>query len=130
MGNNCGLNTICITNSEKQPSEPMLTMLMGTFLWNKVMSLDVQDFFSFVMWRGCLRGSVITSYRWYHSCSTGICEVRRESPYHTPVNDTLLVDATTWGGGRRRHFCEVNYLSQKETSITQRGFTTLIRLRG
>ena len=55
MGNNCGVNTTRITNSEKQPSEPMLTMLMGTFLWNKVMSLDVQDFFSFVMWKGCLR---------------------------------------------------------------------------
>ena len=55
MGNNCGVNTIRITNIEKQPSEPMLTMLMGTFLWNKVMSFDVQDFFSFVMWKGCLR---------------------------------------------------------------------------
>ena len=34
-------------------------------------------------------------------------------PYYTAVNDTLLVDATSWGGERRRHICEVNYLNNE-----------------
>ena len=56
-------------------------------------------------------GSVVNSYKWYHNCSTGRCEIQRESPYYTPDNDTLLVDATTWDGGWRRHFCQVEYRS-------------------
>ena len=42
-------------------------------------------------------GYEVVSYKWYHSCSTGRCEIRRKNSYYTPVNDTLLVDATSWG---------------------------------
>ncbi len=79
---------------------------------------------------GLLEGSVITGYKWYHSCSTGRCEIRRESTYYTPVNDTLLVDATTWGGGRRRHICDVAYRSAGGRTSNQIGFTASISLAG
>ena len=48
--------------------------------------------------------------------------IRRGDPYYTPVNDTLLVDVTSWGGGTRNHICEVQYLSEDETSHNQSGF--------
>ena len=76
------------------------------------------------------KGSVVNSYKWYYSCKTGRCEIRRESPYYTPVNDTLLVDATTWDDGRRRHFCQVDYRSAQGRTSNQRGFTASISLTG
>ena len=77
-------------------------------------------------------GSVVTSYKWYHSCSIGIYiyEIRRESPYYTPVNDTLLMGATTWGGGRRRHICQVDYCSAEGKTSIVTGFTAYISLTG
>ena len=80
--------------------------------------------------KGLPEGSVVTSYKWYHNCSTGKCEIQRESPYYTPVNDILLVDATTWDGGRRRHICQVEYRSEGEMTSNQRGFTASISLTG
>ena len=79
---------------------------------------------------GLPEGSVITSYKWYHNCSTGRCEIQKESPYYTPVNDTLLVDAITWGVGRRRHICEVEHRRVGETTSNQSGFTASISLTG
>ena len=70
-------------------------------------------------------GSVVNSYRWYHNCSTRRCEIQRESPYYTPVNDTLLVDATTWDGRRRRHICQVEYRSSQGRTSNQTGFTAI-----
>ena len=79
---------------------------------------------------GLPEGFVVTGYRWFHSgTSTGANEIRRESPYYKAVNDTLLVDATSWGNGRR-HTCEVEYHNEKEVLGTQRGFTAAISLSG
>ena len=75
-------------------------------------------------------GSVVVSYRWYHSCSTGKCEIQRETPYYTSVNDTLLVDATSWGRGRRSHTCDVEYRSAQGSSQNLTGFTAPISLTG
>ena len=79
---------------------------------------------------GLPEGSVITSYKWYHSCSPGRCEIQRERPYYKPVNDTLFVDATTWDDGRRRHFCQVEYRSVGGRRSNQTGFTASISLTG
>ena len=75
-------------------------------------------------------GSVITSYKWYHNCSTGRCEIQRESPYYTPVNDTLLVDVTSWDGGRRRHICQVEYRSAGGMTSNMINHTAFISLTG
>ena len=75
-------------------------------------------------------GSVVTSYKWYHSCSIGKCEIQREGPYYTPVNDTLLVDATSWGRGQRRHGCDVEYRSAQRSSQNLTGFTGPVSLTG
>ena len=79
---------------------------------------------------GLPEGSVINSYRWYNSTtSMGAYEIRREMPYYKAVNDTLLVDVTSWGNGRR-HVCEVEYRSEKGELSTQRGFIPAISLSG
>ena len=75
-------------------------------------------------------GYVVVSYKWYHSCSTGRCEIQRESSYYTPVNDTLLVDATFWGRGERRHTCDVKYRSAQGSSRNLTGFIAHVRLTG
>ena len=75
-------------------------------------------------------GSTVTGYKWYHNCSTGKCEIQRESPYYTPVNTTLLVDATTWSGGRRRHFCQVEYHSTGGMTSNLINHTAFISLTG
>ena len=67
-------------------------------------------------------GSFVISYKWYHSCKTGMCEIQRESPYYKAVNDTLLVDATFWDGGKRRHICEIEYYSEEGRTSTLIGF--------
>ena len=36
--------------------------------------------------------------------------------YYILVNDTLLVDATLWGRGKRRHTCDVEYCSAQGSS--------------
>ena len=79
---------------------------------------------------GLPEGAVVHSYKWYHSCSTGICEIQRESPFYTAVNDTLLVDATTWDEGRRRHICQVKYHSAGGRTSNVTGFTASISLTG
>ena len=79
---------------------------------------------------GLPEGSVVSSYRWFHSAtSTGANEIQRESPYYKAVNDTLLIDATSWGNGRR-HACEEEYRSENGRLGTQRGFTAVISLSG
>ena len=66
---------------------------------------------------------MVISYTWYHSStSTGRSEIQRGDPYYTAVNDTLLVDVTSWGSGPRRHICEVQYLGEDERSHNQSQF--------
>ena len=79
---------------------------------------------------GLPMGYVVNSYRWEHSgISTGAYKIQRESPYYKPVNDTLLVDVTSWDNGRT-HTCEVEYRSEKGGLATQRGFTAAISPSG
>ena len=79
---------------------------------------------------GLPEGSVETSYKWYHSCSTGKCEIQEGYPYYTAVSDTLLVVATSWEGRSRRHYCDVTYHTDEGRSGNYSGFTTLISLTG
>ena len=75
---------------------------------------------------GLPEGNVVISYTWYHSStSTGRSEIRRGDPYYTPVNDTLLVDTTSWGAGTRRHICEVSYLGEDGRSHKQSSFISI-----
>ena len=73
---------------------------------------------------GLPEGHVAISYNWYHNCSTGRCEIRKGDPYYTAVNDTLLVDTTSWGGMRRRHICEVG-AGNDMFALTPTGWCTL-----
>ena len=75
-------------------------------------------------------GYEVVRYKWYHSCSTGRCEIQKESSYYTPINDTLLVDATSWGGGERRHTCDVEYHSAQGSSRNLTGFIAHVSLTG
>ena len=73
-------------------------------------------------------GSLVISYKWYQECTGGKCEIREGDPYHTAVNDTLLVDATSWDGWRR-YTCEVKY-RRKEGSTGMQSVFTSLRLTG
>ena len=73
-------------------------------------------------------GNLEISYKWYQQCTEGMCEIREGDPYHTAVNDTLLVDATSWDGGKR-YTCEVKYRSEGGGTGVKPGFATL-RLTG
>ena len=72
---------------------------------------------------GLPEGNVVTSYKWYNTCTTCQCEIQGDS-YYTAVNDTLLVDCTSWDGGRRGHTCEVEYRSEESRAVTITGFIT------
>ena len=79
---------------------------------------------------GLPEGNVVISYKWSHNkCVDMKCEIREGDPYYTAVNDTLLVDTTSWGG-RRRHRCAVEYHSEERVSGTETGFTALVSLTG
>ena len=56
--------------------------------------------------------SEVVSYSWYHSCTGGTqgrCQIRDRDPYYRVVNDTLLVDVTSWDQGGK-YYCTVHYL--------------------
>ena len=75
---------------------------------------------------GLAEGSLVNSYTWYHNCTPRRCEIQRESPYYKAVNDTLLVDATFWDGGRRRrHICEIEYRNEDGRTSNMTGFKAL-----
>ena len=73
-------------------------------------------------------GNLVISYSWYQQCTEGKCEIREGEPYHTAVDDTLLVDTISWDGGRR-YSCEVKYRSEEGSTGIQPVFTSL-RLTG
>ena len=65
-----------------------------------------------------LEGSEVLSYKWYHNCTrlpTSECEIRDGDPYYRVVNDTLLVDVTSWDQGGR-YYCNVHYLQEAEAT--------------
>ena len=78
----------------------------------------------------------VVSYRWYHNCTVihnSRCEIRDGDPYYRVVNDTLLVDVTSWDQGGR-YYCRVHGLQEGERrtfraatrSISVAGWCTLI----
>ena len=65
-----------------------------------------------------LVGSEVLSYKWYHNCTeypNSRCEIRDGDPYYKVVNDTLLVDVTSWNQGGW-YFCVVHYLQEAEAT--------------
>ena len=129
MGTDCGVPSTTITGEAAVTVTITAADANGYFVQgNKVLRgtrllliCDVE---------GLTEGSVVNSYRWEHSStSIGRYEIRRESPYYKAVNDTLLIDATSWGN-ERRHTCEVEYHSEKGGLGTQRGFIDAITLSG
>ena len=57
---------------------------------------------------GLPEGNVVINYKWYHNCDQGRCEIRKRDPYYRAVNNTLLVDTTSWSVDQRWHICEVD----------------------
>ena len=61
-------------------------------------------------------GSEVVSYRWFHNCTggrQGRCQIRDRDPHYRVMNDTLLVDVTSWDqGGKYYCFVKFNILPQ------------------
>ena len=68
---------------------------------------------------GLPEGHKTVSYRWYHNYTGGTngrCEIRDRDPYYRVVNDTLLVDVTSWDqGGKYTCFVKLNSTSGYST---------------
>ena len=77
------------------------------------------------------QAGTLISYRWEHNCTGGThgrCEIRDADPYYRAVNDTLLVDVTSWVLGGR-YYCFV-YLRKGASGTSLNGFTPLITVAG
>ena len=61
-----------------------------------------------------LEGNEVLSYSWYHNCTgslTSECEIQDRDPYYRVLNDTLLVEVTSWDQGGR-YYCTVHNLQE------------------
>ena len=68
---------------------------------------------------GLPQGDKVVNYRWYLNCTStpdSRCEIQDRDPYYRVVNDTLLVDVTSWDQGGR-YFCVVHYLQGARPKI-------------
>ena len=66
-------------------------------------------------------GNETLSYRWYRDCPVihnSRCEIRDGDPYYSVVNDTLLVDVTSWDQGGR-YYCTVHGLQEIQRAVTR-----------
>ena len=66
---------------------------------------------------GLPQGDKVVNYTWYHNCTSTPnrrCEIQDRDPYYRVVNDTLLVDVTSWDQGGR-YYCIVHYLQGAKT---------------
>ena len=130
MGTDCGVPSTTITGEAAVTVTITAAGATGYFVLEQGNVLRGTRLLLICDVEGLPEGSVVTGYRWFHSAtSTGANEIQRESPYYKAVNDTLLIDATSWGNGRR-HICEVEYHSEKGGLATQRRFTAAISLSG
>ena len=80
---------------------------------------------------GLSQGGTLISYRWEHNCTGGThgrCEIRDRDPYYRVVNDTLLVDVTSWDLGGR-YYCFV-YLRKGASATSLNSPTPLITVAG
>ena len=57
---------------------------------------------------GIPQGGKLINYTWEHNCTHGRCEIQDGDPYYRVVNNTLLVDVTSWDQGGR-YYCTVHY---------------------
>ena len=74
-------------------------------------------------------GSEVVSYKWEHNCTGGTqgrCEIQEGDPYYRVVNDTLLVDVTSYDYGGR-YWCSVSYSNMLHVAM---GFTPQISVAG
>ena len=70
---------------------------------------------------GLPEGSEVLSYRWYHKCTRfpqSGCEIQDGDPYYRVVNDTLLVEVTSWDQGGRYYYCTVHSLNKTKRAST------------
>ena len=77
------------------------------------------------------RGGKIISYRWEHNCTGGThgrCEIQDGDPYYRVVNDTLLVEVTSWDQGGR-YYCFVYHRTEPGTTSSS-SFTPIITVAG
>ena len=73
---------------------------------------------------GLPQGGKVVNYRWFHNCTrtpNSRCEIQDGDPYYRVVNDTLLVDVTSWDQGGR-YYCTVHYLqvAMPKIAVTRR----------
>ena len=123
MGNDCGVPSTPLTGVEAATVAIRAYNATGDIVLGQenitrgarlLLNCDVE---------GLPEGNVVINYTWYSNTTEG-SDIRMGDPYYKPVNDTLLVDATFWGGERRRHICEVKYLSNESKPITETGSIT------
>ena len=77
------------------------------------------------------QGSKLISYRWEHNCTGGTrgrSEIQDRDPYYRVVNDTLLVDVTSWDLGGR-YYCFV-YFRKGAEATSLNSFTLIITVAG
>ena len=80
---------------------------------------------------GLPEGNVVTNYTWYHSSTRSTrSEIQKGYLYYKSVNDTLLVDTTSWGDGKSWYICEVQYVSEEGRPRNQSRSTTRFSLTG
>ena len=123
MGNNCGVPSTKLTGVEAATVVIRAYNATGDIVLGQENITRGTRFILICDMEGLLEGNVVMNYTWY-SNTTERSEIRMGDPYYTAVNDTLLVDATFWGGDRRRHICEVKYLNNESVPITETGSIT------
>ena len=65
-----------------------------------------------------LQGIEVVSYRWFRNCTGGTqgrCQIHDRDPYYRVVDDTLLVDVTSWDQGGK-YSCFVNFIPTSVSS--------------
>ena len=80
---------------------------------------------------GLPQGVKLINYTWEHSCTGGThgrCEIRDRDPYYRVVNDTLLVDVTSWDLGGRYYCFVQNRKGAQATTLNS--FTPKITVAG
>ena len=72
----------------------------------------------------------VVSYKWFRNCTghtLGRCEIQDSDSYYRVVNDTLLVDVTSFDQGGK-YYCVVFYL--QAIASKRPGFTPQITVAG
>ena len=68
---------------------------------------------------GLPEGGEALRYRWFLNCTQNFysrCQIGDGDPYYRVVNDTLLVDVTSWDQGGR-YLCAVDYTNTTQEEV-------------